>query len=193
MQSKPTGPVRDRTGASPRRLVWLLVATVVVLAVTATGCGGPASPPARDTAGVMASSIRQLITVDNTFGGSPPPFTTYLIQTSTDPYAGTGTEPTAASRALTQNERDAIEMVVAPFGSVQWIDDPAEYRTSDLMPTIEGSAILGVGEPTFDDKGALVPVSLWCSGLCGTWFTYRLQQTSEGWQVTGIEGPRAVS
>jgi len=141
----------------------------------------------------MASSIRQLITVDNTFGGSPPPFTTYLIQTSTDPYAGTGTEPTAASRALTQNERDAIEMVVAPFGSVQWIDDPAEYRTSDLMPTIEGSAILGVGEPTFDDKGALVPVSLWCSGLCGTWFTYRLQQTSEGWQVTGIEGPRAVS
>jgi hypothetical protein len=167
--------------------------TVAVLVLALAASCGVKSPNANDSAQVMAASLYQLVTVDNTFGGSSPPFTTYLIQASTDPYAGTGTETATTPRALTQDERGAIEAIIEPLGTVQWIDDPAEYRTSDLMPTIEGAAILGVGEPVFDSKGALVPVSLWCSGLCGTWFTYRLQQASEGWEVTGIEGPRAIS
>jgi hypothetical protein len=52
---------------------------------------------------------------------------------------------------------------------------------------------LGVGEPTIDGNSALVPVSLWCGGLCGTWLTYRVELTDGTWSVTGIEGPVAVS
>jgi hypothetical protein len=76
---------------------------------------------------------------------------------------------------------------------MRWIDDPAEWRTEDLMPVVEGSAILGVGPITFDDDGALVPMSMWCGGLCGTWFTYRVVDSDQGWVVSGIEGPIAVS
>jgi len=170
----------------------LTIATVLAISLLTASCGA-SSPSANDTAPVMAASLYQLVTVDNTFGGSPPPFTTYLIQTSTDPYAGTGTESANPRRALTQDERDAIEAAIEPLGTVQWVDDPTEYQTSDLMPTVEGAAILGVGEPVFDSKGALVPVSLWCGGLCGTWFTYRLEDMSQGWEVTGVEGPRAIS
>lgn len=168
-----------------------LFATIaLVSALLASSCSAAVTDD-DNSAQVMAISLYQLVTVDNTFGGSPPPFTTYLIQTSTDP--GLDAPEAAAIRPLTQNERDAIETAIASLGTVQWIDDPATYRTDDLLPTIDGAAILGVGEPVFDADGALVPVSLWCSGLCGTWFTYRLVDSNEGWQVTGIEGPRAIS
>lgn len=71
--------------------------------------------------------------------------------------------------------------------------DPDEWRTESLEPEIQGSAILGVDVPRLDDEAALVPVSLWCGGTCGTWLTYRLERTESGWQVTGIEGPVSVS
>jgi hypothetical protein len=44
-----------------------------------------------------------------------------------------------------------------------------------------------------DGATGLVPVSLWCGGLCGTWLTYRLDFADGAWAVTGTEGPRAIS
>ena len=87
----------------------------------------------------------------------------------------------------------AIEGAIRPFGPVRWIDDAGEWQTDDLRPTIEGSAILGVGEPTIDGDIALVPVSLWCGGLCATWLTYRIDRIDGTWQVRGTEGPIAIA
>jgi hypothetical protein len=125
----------------------------------------------------------------------PPPFTEYLIQAGLNPYAGSPTGDAGTTvRPLTGDERAAIEAAVTPHGTVRWVDDPDDWRTDDLTPNVEGGVIIGVGEPTFDEGGALVPVSLWCGGLCGTWFTYRPAETGDGhWQVTGIEGPIAIS
>jgi hypothetical protein len=167
----------------------------LVLAVIGSACAA-FEPDADngDNAKVMAAAVLELITENHTFGDGPPPFTEYLIQSSFDPFAGNPTGETAVEvRQLTNAERSAIESVVEPFGAVRWIDDPNEWQTVDLAPTIDGAAIIGVGEPTFDNDEALVPVSLWCGGLCGTWLTYRLAWADQGWRVTGIEGPVAVS
>jgi hypothetical protein len=131
----------------------------------------------------MAVALEQLVTVDHTFGDGPPPFTDYLVQTSLD----------EGGRALTDDERSSIEAALSSLGEVQWIDDPDEFRTDDLRPTVEGGVILGVGEPEIDGDAALVPVSLWCGGLCGTWLTYQVEVVDGGWTVTGIEGPIAIS
>lgn len=177
------------------------VAAAVVFSLFATGCTGESSDggnggpvTAGDTGAVMAAALAELVANDNTFARGEPPFSRYLVQANIDPYAGTAErDPAVDVRPLTAAERSAIESALTRFGPVQWIDDPAEWRTDDLQPKVEGSVILGVGEPVFDADGALVPVSLWCGGLCGTWFTYRLIETEQGWQVTGIEGPRAIS
>ena len=79
------------------------------------------------------------------------------------------------------------------FGPVTWIDDPDQWRTEDLVPTVEGAVILGVGEPTVDGDRAKVPVSLWCGGVCGTWLTYDAELGADGWTIVGIDGPVAVS
>jgi len=144
------------------------------------------------TAETMAAALRQLVAKDHTFGQGPPPFTEYLILASLDPAAGTASN-TGVVRPLTQAEMDAIEAVIGGFGPVTWIDDSSDFTTDDLTPTIEGAVIIGVGEPIIDGDTALVPVSLWCGGLCGTWLTYRLDSNAGTWIVTGIEGPRAVS
>lgn len=144
------------------------------------------------TAQLMAAAMLQLVTSDNTFGDGPPPFTKYLIQSNIDLQAGSPQGPIGSARALTQDEMTAIEAVISPFGPVTWIENAEEGRDG-LTPIFENSVILGIGEPEFDGDAALVPVSLWCGGLCGTWFTYTATLTDSGWVVDGIEGPIAIS
>jgi hypothetical protein len=177
-----------------KRISWILV-----LLLVAAACGDSAGEtagggePADDTPAVMAAAVEQLISVDHTFGEGPPPFTEYLLLDAIDSAAGSGESTDATARPLTESEQSAIEAVVSAFGPLQWIDDAAEYRTEDLRPTVEGGVIIGVGEPILDRDGALVPVSLWCGGLCGTWLTYRVELVDGVWAVTGIEGPIAIS
>jgi hypothetical protein len=177
--------------------VKLLIALIVVVALLGA-CGaadsGNVSADSEQTPEMMAVALVELVTKDNTFGGGPSPFSEYLVQDRIDPSAG---EPTASTeqstRDLTSAEREAIEAALDAYGPVRWIDDPTDWRTPDLTPTIEGAVILGVGEPVIQDETGLVPVSLWCGGLCGTWFTYRLDLIDSTWVVTGIEGSIAIS
>ncbi len=140
----------------------------------------------------MAAALEELVTKDHTFGSGPPLFSEYLIQSATDPNAGDGSGGDSG-RPLSTDERAAIEAAISPLSHVSWIDDPADWRTENLEPTIEGAAILGVGEPSFDGDHALVPVSLWCGGLCATWLTYELELVDGSWHVIGIDGPVAIS
>jgi len=190
-----------------------LTAFFLVSALVIAACGGSATveagapvptpaptstpvveAPVRSTAQLMAAAFEQLVTVDSTFGVGTPPFTDYLVQKNLDPAAGNPTPSSARpGRPLNESERAAIAEVLAEFGAVQWIDDPADWRSDDLSAVIEGSVILGIGEPVIDGGTALVPVSLWCGGVCGTWFSYGAVMTDGSWIITGIEGSFAIS
>ena len=186
-------PVVDVERLNSMRLQVTLIVVAVLLGACASTSSGSGSDP-DETAEMMAAALVELITEDHTFGEGPPPFTQYLIQDRIDPSAG---EPTASAdrstRDLTEAERAAIEEALSEYGPVRWIDDPDHWRTSDLRPTVEGAVILGVGEPIVQGDTGLVPVSLWCGGLCGTWFTYEMDLVDGSWVVTGIEGPIAIS
>ena len=143
------------------------------------------------SAEIYATTVKQIVEVDNTFGGSPI-FSTILVVDSTDPTAG---DPVASSigRPLTDTERATIMSALGDTIDVQFIADAGEYRTADLMPTLEDSAIVTVGEIEHRDGNALVGMSLWCGGLCGIWLTYRVVMEDTAWVVDGIEGPMAIS
>ncbi len=191
--------IRDgnRKGVFVRLKGMRVAIACLALMVLVVACGDGAvidDSASSPTPEMMAAALVELVTVDHTFGSGPSPFIEYLIQERIDPSAGAPTASTdETTRPLTDSERGAIEDALSPFGAVRWIADPADYRTDDLVPTIEGAAILGVGEPIIDNESGLVPVSMWCGGVCGTWLTYRLDFISDVWAVTGIEGPIAVS
>jgi hypothetical protein len=181
-----------------RRTSMRVISVVFVLFVLVSACGTDTSTVGdsveSQTPEMMAAALVELITENHGFSDGPAPFTVYLIQNRTDPSAVIVDAPTDDSvRPLTVTEMRAIEDAVSEYGTVRWIDDPAQWQTPDLTPTVEGAAILGVGEPVVEDQSGLVPVSMWCGGLCGTWLTYRLDLTNTAWRVTGIEGPIAIS
>jgi hypothetical protein len=181
-----------------RRTSMRVISVVLALFVLLSACGTEASTSGdlaeSQTPEMMAAALVELITENHGFGEVPAPFTVYLIQNRIDPSAMIVDAPTDDSiRPLTDAEMRAIEDAVSQHATVRWIDDPAEWRTPDLAPSIDGAAILGVGEPAVEDQSGLVPVSMWCGGLCGTWLTYRLDLINTAWVVTDIEGPIAIS
>ena len=143
------------------------------------------------SAEIYAAAVRQIVEIDNTFGGAPV-FSTILVVESIDPAAG---NPVVSStgRRLTDTERAAIMSALGDAVDVQFIVDADDYRTADLMPTIEDSAIVTVGDIEDRDGEVLVGMSLWCSGLCGIWLTYRVVMEGTAWAVDGIDGPMAIS
>ena len=185
----------------------ILVALIMMLAA----CGGgdvvagddpSASRPTEPSAELMAAALQQLVTGDE--ADLPEATTTYLVRRAIDRYAGVtggdhdgeGTVDPAGGccgRPLTDEELAAVEAALAPSGTVQLIDDPADWMTENLGPKVAGAVILGVGEPEVDGDTALVPVSMWCGGLCGNWLSYRAERTSGGWRIVGPEGPVAIS
>ena len=191
------------------------VATVPVSAVPATSAPASSAPPATDpgptttgrptpagdTAQLMAAALQRLVDDEGELPGSTA---TFLVRRAIDRYAGvTGgdsdgedtVDPAGGccGRPLTDEELAAIEAALAPSGTVQFIDDAAEGRTADGLPAAEGGVILGVGEPDIDGDTALIPVSMWCGSLCGTYLSYRADRTPDGWRIVGPDGPIAVS
>lgn len=178
----------DGNAAAPslRLTAMRIITPVVALALVLVSCGGgeTAAPEQSDSAAIYAVSLRSLVEEDNTFGGGGNPFAELFVLSSLDATAGASV---AEPRALTEEERAAIETTLAPLAPVTFVEGP------DAVPIGEGAALLGVGAIEFDDKGALVPMSMVCGDLCGTWFTYRVAASDAGWAVIEIEGPIAVS
>jgi hypothetical protein len=190
-ERKPISLAERRTGMR-------VTSVVFVLFVLVSACGTDTSTSGdsveSQTPEMMAAALVELITENHGFSDGPAPFTVYLIQNRIDPSAVIVDAPVDDPiRPLTDAEMRAIEDAVSEYGTVRWIDDPSEWQTPDLTPAVEGAAILGVGEPVVKDQSGLVPVSMWCGGLCGTWLTYRLDLTNTTWIVTGIEGPIAIA
>lgn len=160
-------------------------------AVDGVPADGDRLPP---TGKVMAAALVHLVTTDEF--GQPTGSTLYLIQDQLDPGAGGPAKNGGFNaRRLTSIEKARIVAGMSAVGPVMWIHDSDHWvdNADDLRPRIPGSIILGVGEPQIETDSALVPVSLWCGGLCGVWLTYRLRLEDAGWEVTGVEGPVAVS
>jgi hypothetical protein len=190
-ERKPKSLAERRTSM---RVVSVVLALFVVVSACSIDTSTSGDTVENSTPEMMAAALVELITENHGFSDGPAPFTVYLIQNRTDPSAVIVDAPTDnPSRPLTDTEMRAIEEAMSEHGTVRWIDDPAEWQTSNLTPTVEGAAILGVGEPVVEDQSGLVPVSMWCGGVCGIWLTYRLDLINTAWMVTGIEGPIAIS
>jgi hypothetical protein len=175
----------------------LLAGIIVLLAGLLVACGeAPDAATPADEAAIYAAAIRQLYTVDHTFG-QPPNWPTVYVISTTDDNIGTLTGEGSDPRTLSSETQQAITEALSDLPTeIVWIGDRSEAPISDQNGTVDyGDAIiitLGNIHPQ-DDGSVQLPASLYCGMLCATGMTYVLEQTDGTWQVTGTTGPVWIS
>ena len=154
---------------------------------TQTSAPEPFDP---DRAAVMVAGLRELVFVDNMFGGGPV-FDDILVATVI------GGDPDLALHPL---EREMIAAALEGPAGVTFVAD-AQAETKRLFEaSTEASAVspglpavVSIGDVRIAGGRAELDLSLWCGSVCGVFLTYEVVATDGGWEVTGTVGPIAVS
>jgi hypothetical protein len=144
---------------------------------------------------IYAAAIRQIYTVDHSFGEAPGWPLVYVVS-ATDDSVMVGA-PTAPSQTLSLELQEAItaELVDQPF-ELTWVASTSEAPIDpDNGQIAEGEGIIiTLGNIHGQDDGsAQLPFFMTCGGLCGIGKTYILNQVDGAWQVTGSTGPEIMS
>jgi hypothetical protein len=174
-----------------------LLALVLLLAVA--GCVGDDGQPTQvatgDQAQIYAAAIRQIYSVDHSFGEAPGWPLVYVVSVTDDSVMVDA--PTAPSQTLSTELQEAItaELAEQPFELI-WI------TSTDEAPIDPGNGQVAEGEGIIitlgnihmqADGSAQLPFFMTCGGLCGIGKTYVLNQVDGAWQVTGSTGPAIMS
>ena len=149
-----------------------------------------------DQAAVYAAVIRQLYTVDHTFGDQPPNFPVVYLVRGTDDGVGDPNAPRTGTHVLQDSTQTAITAALVDLpAEFRWVEDadnvPREAQTGAVA---DGGAIITLGNVHLQEDGsALVSAQLYFAMLGATGKTYVLEQVDGVWQVTGDTGVQWMS
>lgn len=163
--------------------------------VTPTGIGEQTPAAGNDAAQIYAAAIREIYTVDHSFGEAPGWPLVYALTFTDDSTMFDGPKAPSETLPATLQEAIAAELSDLPFEMI-WIDD---FDEAPIDPT-DGSVADGQGiiitlgniHPQ-DDGSVQLSFFMTCGGLCGIGKTYILNQVGDAWQVTGSTGPEIMS
>ena len=151
------------------------------------------APASYDPADIYAAAIRQVYTVDHTFG-QPPNFpVVYLVRKTDDSVGASGSPANGQTIAPADQERLSTALADLPAEMI-WVDSAEEAPRDANDAVADGGAIITVGNITPQDDGTLhVPASIYIGMLAAGGQTYVLENTTNGWQITGTTGPAWIS
>lgn len=148
----------------------------------------PASTP-WEPADIYAAVVRQLYTVDHTFG-EPPLFPVVYVLRQTDDSAGA---PGAAGNSQTvfPGDQERIVALLADLPArIVWVDSQQDVPRDANGAVAEGGALITLGNIAVQADGSLhVPASIYMGMLAAGGQTYVLQAIDGVWQITGVAGP----
>jgi hypothetical protein len=186
--------VLDKTDHGRLWRLWLLViALAFLVGCSPTATGGEAE--ADETAEMYAAVIRQIYTVDDTFGGTLQAPTLYVVRTTND---------TAGAPDAEQSEPVVLSEEVQADITAQLQDLPTELVWVDTFEDVElnpetgevpdSGAIVQVGNVHHrDDGSALISGSIYIANLAAGGQTYILEESNGEWAVTGNTGMGWIS
>jgi hypothetical protein len=184
------------------------IAAVLAAGLTLAACGAAPESPAgggpapkgtgrqRRTIGIYSAVVRQLVTVDHTFGSGPPPFKHVYVLDHAVERAGDPMEDDDNSAAHFSDEvKEGLREELKHLPPIDFISDPDSVRLGkDGMRGVKDHGVVITLGPIAGRRGkAKVANSLWCGGLCGQWLTYVVELEDGSWEVTETTGPAAIS
>jgi len=166
--------------------------TAVAGGATSTGMGALTKA---DQIAIYAAVVRQLYTVDHTFGDTLPNWPTVYLVGTTDDSVGDPNAPQAASQALATSLREGIAKAMADLpAEIVWVDNQREVPRGDRGEVVDGGAIFTLGNiHLVENRLALVAARVYFGPLGMGTQTYLVEQVDGVWQVVGTTGVRIVS
>ncbi len=140
-----------------------------------------ADDPAR--AGLIAAAVKQLLTVDNSFGGVD-------IFDDIRVAAVIGADPGQPLQGL---DLELIAETLSELGAVRFVANADVEIEALFEESPAGVAVVSVEDILVLDDRAEVELRLWCGSLCGVFLTYEAAPDDSGWNIVGTTGPIAVS
>jgi hypothetical protein len=177
------------------RMLGLIALSLTLALSTLIACITPMSTLPEDDqakAAIYAAVVRQLYTVDHTFG-EPPKFPIIYLVGATDDSIGDPDAPQTKSnlilRPIQEAITDALEDLPAEF---VWVGGSSEVaRDSDTGAVEENGAIITLGNVHFQEDGsALVSASIYIASMAVGGLTYIVERIDGVWQVVGDTGVR---
>jgi hypothetical protein len=190
-----------------KRVTGLLIVGSLVAGLLA-GCAGEAPPrpglqPNADPVverqvAIYAAVIRQLLTVDHTFGEEGPALEiVYVLDRPVD-NAGSpdmGTAPEREGEPFSVAVRAGLRAALSDLPPIEFVPDREDVVVEkDGFPMVKGGdGLVTLGFLPAGGNRLEVPASLYFTGLAGTWLTYVVEGSGNDWKVTGTTGPVAIS
>jgi hypothetical protein len=144
-----------------------------------------------DARQIYATAVRQVYTVDHSFGGDPPDFPFVYIVTTTDD-GSLLDAPATPPQKLSAELQQAIEagLTDLPF-EIVWVESLDDVPVDPNNGAIAGGQgiVITLGNILPQNDGSVqLPFYMVCGGLCALGKTYVLNQIDGVWQVTGSVG-----
>lgn len=179
---------------------WLARFFLIMIFLLASGvaCSGRESIPATssaDEAAIYAIVIRQLVTVDDTFGGTLNPSHIYILRQTND-QAGDPGSPSDASRILDVELQDKINAHLTDLATeITWVDSrDAVPFNSETGAIAANGVLITLGNVQRQTENVVhVPGSIYIANLAAGGQTYVLERVDEAWVITGNTGVQWIS
>src|SRR4051812_21777338 len=185
------------------------IAAVLCASVVLTGCAASspdvvsaAPSPTADTSSneyvrtlqIYTTVIRQLVTVDHTFGLGPTPFKHVWVLDHPVQNAATATDDDIPDERFDPALKSDLAKALSDLPPLDFVSDANDVRDMQAEWEVRDQGVIITLGP-LERRGAEIHVQheIWCGGTCAEWFTYVLQQRSGVWTITGDTGMRAIA
>ncbi|HQY90043.1 MAG: hypothetical protein WAU00_23515 [Caldilinea sp.] len=186
---------------------WLLMLLVVLLVVLLAGCtplatldnpsdaaaselSNVATSASINAAEVYAAVVRRIYTIDDTFGGALQPARVYLIGQTDDRIGDPGLAQLPAQPINAATRQAMVAQLADLPAQWVWVERREDVPLRPEDGRIEGEGVLitlGNIHPQADGT-LLVSGSIYVASLAGGGQTFILEETADGWTVTGTTG-----
>ena len=154
-----------------------------------------------DQAAIYAAVVRQLYTVDHTFGDQPPNFPVVYLVRSTDDSAGDPGIEKKDSQVIPESVQAAVTKALSDLpAKIIWVDEPEDVPVDPNTGMVEGKGVritlgnIHQGETTASgNKPLLVSGSLYFANLGAGGKTYFVERIDDEWRITGTTGVEWIS
>lgn len=177
------------------KILWLMSVCLLSLSIMLISCDNKQTVLSEsEKADIYAVVIRQVYTVDHTFGSNPPNFPVVYLPETTDDTAGDPSSAEANSTVISQSLQSEIVVRLDNLHTeFVWIGDTKEVIESDSSVKGDGAIITLGNIYTQEDGTVQVSASIYISNLAAGGKTYILQLVDGEWKITGTTGPIWIS